>query len=303
MIEGTMEEVSIDLIDPDVPELRSMIAQEKFDELVDSIRALGIIQPLRLAKNGQKYEIVCGHRRYQAAKSLGLAAVPAVVVEGSAHDYLVDTVHENLMREDVNPMDLAQWLQDIKMEKGLTVEALSQMFGKSGGWAGHYLGLLKCDGDIQVAVAQGKIDVISARRLQTVPDAAVRHSLLGHVIQSGASQAVIAGWVKKEKASAGYVGSALGPAEPGADEETVEIQSFLCGWCNEKKEVADQLMMSLCSVCYQSFREAAKVEQSRLTDESAQDSVVDETKVEPAAPADGTTSGDGGKTGNEQKEE
>ncbi len=257
-------DLSVDLIDEPEREMRSVIVREKMDELVKSIRRLGIIQPLRVAEKGERYEVICGHRRLLAAKALGLVTVPAIVADSSDDVALAEAVHENFVREDVNPVDLAGWLQQVKQAKGLTNEALSSLFGKSRGWAGHYLALLHCDGGIQAAVAAGQIDVASAQRLQSVEDPNVRHSLLKHAVVGGASQSVISRWVAGAKGESVY--SETGP-EMEVDQENVpepEPLVFECAFCRGEKPSEDQVAMPVCSECFQAFRAAAKIEQKKI---------------------------------------
>jgi len=260
-------ELSIDLIDEPEKELRSVISREGLDALIDSIRDRGVLQPLRVRENGERFEVICGHRRLLAARALGLATVPVVVAETSADSSAIEVVHENLIREDVNPIDLARWLQRVKREKGLTNEALSSLFGKSRGWSGHYLALLNCDGGIQAAVAAGQIDVISAQRLQSVVDPSTRHSLLTHAVKGGASQSVIAGWVAREKGN--YVSeteSGVGPGDLGPIEAEPSLM-FECLFCYAEKPAENQVLIPLCSECYQAFKEAEKLEHKKIGEE------------------------------------
>lgn len=257
-----LNEISVDLIDPPERELRSVVIREKLDELVESIRILGIIQPLRLAQKGDRYEVICGNRRLMAARALGMPTVPAVVADGEGDTALVETVHENLMREDVNPIDLGRWLREVKDRKGLTNEALSSLFGRSHGWAGQYLVLLKCDGGIQAAVAAGQIDVISARKLQSIEDSNVRHSLLAHAVRGGASQAVIGSWVAREKA-----GGRSSPGESGEDQEEIPEPAsgpppltLPCGWCGKIVPSEVMITVSFCIDCFGAFQEAVQNE-------------------------------------------
>jgi len=260
MSKETYDAISVDLIDAPERELRSVMIREKLDELVESIRMIGIIQPLRLARKGERYEVICGHRRLMAAKALGLATVPAIVAESTSEIALVEAVHENLVREDVNAIDLARCLREVKREKNLTNSEVSALFGKSHGWAGQYMVLLNCDGGIQAAVAAGQLDIISARRLQSIEDDNTRHVLLTHAVRSGASQATIGGWVSREKAreDGGFSDGVLPddgdpPAEP-------EALVFTCRWCGESNASEEMITMPFCSRCYQDYIHAMKLE-------------------------------------------
>lgn len=264
-----IDEVSVDLIDLPERELRSVIIREKLDELVESIRILGILQPLRLARKGDRYEVICGCRRLLAAKALGMPTVPCIVADSKGDTALVEAVHENIIREDVNPIDLGRWLREVKREKDLTNSEVSALFGKSHGWASQYLVLLKCDGGIQAAVAAGQIDVVSARRLQSVEDSNIRHSLLTHAVQGGASQATISGWVAREKIREKGDHAWGDGEESGEESEPPAELTFVCGWCGLDRPSEDMINVPFCSECFAAFKQAVKLEEKQEKKSSA----------------------------------
>jgi ParB family chromosome partitioning protein len=258
-----VQQISIDLIDEPKQAIRTIVVQEKLDQLVDSIKRLGILQPLKLKKAGERYEIIFGNRRYLAAKSAGLTSVPAIVADGQHSADPAEMVHENIVREDLNPVDLGQWLKQIKETEGLTYEELGAQFGYSRNWAEQYVALTRCDAEIQAAVEAGHIDMISGRRLQTIKDRSQRMELLSFAVRSGASQNTIAGWVAKAQIEQG---SRPAPAPPKGgyvpDERSPEL-TFTCEWCNNTKRGDEIINVRLCGECHTGFIAAVKYERER----------------------------------------
>ena len=191
------------------------------------------------------------------------------MAESASDTALVEAVHENLIREDVNPIDLARWLREVKREKNLTNTELSTLFGKSHSWASQYLVLLNCDGGIQAAVAAGQIDVVSARRLQSVEDSNVRHSLLTHAVRGGASQTTISSWVARERVSKeGGMGNGVLP-DSGEPPAPLAPLVFTCFYCGASTPSEEQISIPFCSECYQTFVQAVENEASKVKESPA----------------------------------
>lgn len=108
---GRSDRIAIESIDPNPVQPRRVFQQEALHQLADSIRQHGIIQPLVVRRNGGRYQLVAGERRWRAAKIAGLSDVPAVVQEISDDRLLEITLIENIQREDLNPMELALALE------------------------------------------------------------------------------------------------------------------------------------------------------------------------------------------------
>lgn len=146
-----------ELIDPNPHQPRRSFQTEPFDDLVRSIRQHGIIQPLVVTKNGERYELIAGERRLRAAKQVGLATVPAVVRETEELEQLELAIVENVQRQDLNPIEEAQAYQQLIDEFGLTQEAIAEKVGKSRATVANILRLLTLPAEILAALREGKI--------------------------------------------------------------------------------------------------------------------------------------------------
>lgn len=154
---GTTE-ISIDLIDPNPYQTRRHIREEALNELADSIRVSGVVQPvvLRPGQNG-RFQLVAGERRWLASKRAGKTTVPAVVRQISNEQAMEITIIENLQREDLNPVEQARAFERLSREFGLTQEQIASRTGKDRASIANFIRLLKLPAAIQDALENGAL--------------------------------------------------------------------------------------------------------------------------------------------------
>ena len=128
---ATLQEVSVYDIDTNPDQPRKTFDEEKLNELATSIRTHGIVQPLILYRQGNRYTIVAGERRYRAARLAGLKAVPAVITDKEEHELQEVSLIENLQREDLNPVEEAAAIRFLMIQHNLTQEEVSSRIGRS----------------------------------------------------------------------------------------------------------------------------------------------------------------------------
>lgn len=161
----TNEMVSLDIseIVPNPDQPRKYFDDEKLAELAESIRQYGIIQPLVVKKDGDKYRIVAGERRYRAAQLAGLSKVPAVIFKGE-NEYHVSLI-ENLQREDLNPIEVAEAYNELMTSFGYNQEELAQKVGKSRSDVSNFTRLLNLCEEVKDLVRTGRLSAGQARPL------------------------------------------------------------------------------------------------------------------------------------------
>lgn len=138
------------------------------DELADSIKQNGILQPILVRKKGASYEIVAGERRYQAAKLAGLKEIPVNIKEISDEDVFKLALIENLQRSDLNPIEEAQGYQKLIKENDFTQEELGKVLSKSRSAIANTLRLLDLPDEVQEMMAEGKLTAGHARAILAV---------------------------------------------------------------------------------------------------------------------------------------
>ncbi len=170
-------EIDIDLIDPNPSQPRTHFRADRLEELAQSIRANGIIQPLILRPSGARYELVAGERRFRAAKLAGLTRVP-VVVQDFAEDRILElALIENIQREDLNPIETAHAFDRLVRDLGLSHEEIGRRTGKDRSSIANSIRLLKLPPEIQQLVAEGRLPMGQARALLAMTDPAAQIAL------------------------------------------------------------------------------------------------------------------------------
>jgi len=159
-------ELPIEDLTPGQYQPRKKMYRETLQELADSIKAQGIIQPLVVRRQASgRYEIVVGERRWRAAQMAGLTTVPVVIKELRNDEAAKIALIENLQREDLNAMDQARALQRLQKEFNLTQDALSESVGKSRTAVTNLLRLLNLSSEVQELLEAGRIEMGHARAL------------------------------------------------------------------------------------------------------------------------------------------
>ncbi len=174
--------LSIDKIKPNKDQPRKQFDENELNELADSIKQNGILQPLLVRKVGNYYEIVAGERRYQASKIAGLKEVPVVIREISDEDVFKLALIENLQRSDLTPIEEARGYKQLIKEKDLTQEELSKILSKSRSAITNTLRLLDLPEEVQDLVAGGFLTAGHARAILAVPSEDGRLKLARKVI-------------------------------------------------------------------------------------------------------------------------
>jgi ParB family transcriptional regulator, chromosome partitioning protein len=177
--------VDIDLIDPSPYQPRTRFREDALDELAQSIRSSGIVQPLVVRRHSQRYQLIAGERRWRAAQRAELHAVPVVVRDVPEGMAMEMTLVENLQREDLNPIEQAHAFQRLTDEFHLTQEQVAERTGKDRTTIANSVRLLKLEAPIQELVEEGKVTAGHARALLAVADSALRLELAKKIARGG----------------------------------------------------------------------------------------------------------------------
>lgn len=195
-----VQSVSLDRIDAPSVAMRSVMNDEKLEELAASIKSQGLIQPVTLRKVGDRYEIIAGHRRVTACRRAGLAMVSAIVREYD--DAQADSVrmHENLYREDVNPVDEGQYIRLMVDKHGVEPAQLAKMTGKSPAYLMARYDLLDFAPEIVEAVKAEYISLTAAQWLQKITNENVRREYTRFAMLGGITAKRAEAWFRSWEA-------------------------------------------------------------------------------------------------------
>lgn len=193
-------EVDIDLLSPNEQQPRLHMDDAKLEELAQSIRTNGIIQPILVRPTGRTYRIIAGERRWRAAQRAGLLKVPIVVrdvAEGSDKQLLELALIENIQRENLNPVDEALAYQRLSEDFNLTQDQIAAAVGKDRSSVANFMRLLKLPDEVRASLASGTLSMGHARALLALPDAAAQRHAAREVISRGLSVRETELFVKK----------------------------------------------------------------------------------------------------------
>jgi len=165
-----MAEIDIAQIVPNPTQPRTQFDEEALDELADSIRQLGVIQPVTVKKTDEgKYIIISGERRWRAARRADLKTLPAYIREVDDENLHAMALVENIQRQDLNAIEIALGMQRLIDECHLTQDALSEKVGKKRSSVSNYLRLLKLPDEVQLALKEGLISMGHAKAIAGAP--------------------------------------------------------------------------------------------------------------------------------------
>lgn len=179
--------LALQLIDPNPLQPRTVFQPERLEELADSIRANGIIQPLIVQRRGDRYQLVAGERRWRAAKIAEVMEVPVIVREYADDRLLELALIENIQREDLNPIETAQAFERLGREMKLSHEEIGRRTGKDRTTITNLLRLLKLPDEVQLLVAEQRLSMGHARAILALPDAEQQKDLAWRSVDQGLS--------------------------------------------------------------------------------------------------------------------
>ena len=218
-------EIDIDLLSPNQQQPRVQMDDERLEELTQSIKSNGIIQPLLVRRAGNEYRIIAGERRWRAAQRAGLLKVPVVVrdvPEGSDQQLLELALIENIQRENLNPIDEATAYQRLADQFALTQDQIAAAVGKDRSSVANFMRLLKLPEEVRAEVAAGRLSMGHARALLGVADPAAQRHAAREVISRALSVRETESLVKDlatpktaraQKQGSGEEGAAVAPVE------------------------------------------------------------------------------------------
>lgn len=181
------QKIKVSLIEPNSTQPRKKFDEESLQELADSIKAYGILQPLLVQKKGSHYEIVAGERRWRAAKIAGLTEVPVVIREYDRQQTMEIALIENVQRDDLNPIEEAQAYQRLIQEFNLTQEEIAARVSKNRATITNSMRLLKLDKRVQQMLIDGKISSGHARALLGLEEGESQYQVALKIIQNNLS--------------------------------------------------------------------------------------------------------------------
>lgn len=249
MAKAVRKQIEIDLIDRPDKLARIEIEDSSISELADSIRERGLQNPIKVAKRGERYQIVFGDRRVLAYKYLGLGRIEATVVEASEADILIDRAIENLQRVDLTPVEEASQYQDLINDGGMSIEEIARKVGKKPGTIERRVTILRWPPEFRDAVHKKLVSMTVAEELLNCGDKGKRSYFLEMAVEHGITAAVARMWVEDWRKS-------LAPPGPvnveGRGEGVLAFERKVyvgCDLCDAPTEYGDLKHVNVCAEC------------------------------------------------------
>ena len=195
-----IQNIPIGIIDGPQFEMRDVVEREALEELAQSIKKNGLIQPLRVVRRGERYEIVAGHRRYLAAKTIALDVLPCDVVDDDSLKIEEAKIHENLIREDVNCVDEANYYRRLVDEKGYSVDAIVKIVGRGAAYVEGRFEISRWDEKVKAALSAKHISIALARELVKFKDQEARWRFLTVAVGNGVTARTMESWRQQYEA-------------------------------------------------------------------------------------------------------
>lgn len=190
--------IDINDIKPNEKQPRKNFNEEKLEELASSIKEHGLIQPVILRKSIQGYEIVAGERRWRACRKAGYKEIPCIIKELSDEQNMLIAIIENMQREDLDPIEEAEGINQMINTFGMTQEEVSKSVGKSRPYITNALRLLKLPEEIRIFLSEGKLSAGHARAIAGIGDTHRQIKIAEYTIDNDLSVRQIEQLIKEE---------------------------------------------------------------------------------------------------------
>ena len=237
---SSISEVPIGQIKANPNQPRREFDAEALEELTESIRQIGIIQPITLRKmEDGSYQIIAGERRWRACQMAGLDSIPAYVRTADDEKMMQMALVENIQREDLNAIEIALAYQNLLEQYDLTQDALSEKVGKKRATIANYLRLLKLPAQVQMAIQKREMDQGLARALLGLQQPSMQVKLFSEIQQKGYSVRQVEEMVKAINAGETVTsgGKRFKDRKKGLPEEYVPLRDHLADFFQTKVQM------------------------------------------------------------------
>lgn len=239
----------LDKIDEPKDILRFNIDPQELAELAQSIHEIGLLQPILVAIDGDRFELVFGHRRFLACKSLELREIRAIIRTMNREEIGIARATENINRADLTPLEEAQTYSNLLLIYGFTVDQVAKKMGRSGGTVKRRLDLLKMPKQLQNAVHSKRISITVAEELWPIADLTDLDYYLSFAIDGGCTKEVARGWAKDWKDKIRRQQHAGGDALPDLAPSQPRPVFVACDLCSGPMEIGQETVFRLCPDC------------------------------------------------------
>ncbi|MBA7648717.1 Nucleoid occlusion protein [subsurface metagenome] len=260
----TVESIPIAKIEVGPHRQRSEGEDEEIQEIAASIKRVGVVEPIIVARKGDTFSLVAGHRRIAAAAVAGLAEIPAIIREGTEAENAEVRFAENFFRRDLSPVEQAGAIRECLDDGIMNIEELAKGFHRTEQWITAQANLTTWAPEVLHAIHNKRISVSAGRNLAMIDDPQYRAFLLNNAVENGASARVTAAWLQAYQLS-GHAQVELNaiPVD-GPQPAAIVIPMAPCMFCVQTFRTDALNYMPVCGQCLAQFQQAReKVDQPK----------------------------------------
>jgi ParB family chromosome partitioning protein len=230
---GPAQQIPLSKIKPNPFQPRKTFRPEDLQELTQSIKEKGVLQPIMVRKKGDIWEIIAGERRFRASQKLGLLTVPAIEVQASDVEALELALIENLQRTDLSVLEEAEGYQRLQEEFNMTQEQIAIKVGKDRATVANALRLLRLAPEVKGLVASGKLTAGHARVLAALPNPLDQRKWADRIVRDGFSVREVEKWLQEQKGPTKKMKSSSKSKDPNL----LKLEEGLRHWLGTKVSV------------------------------------------------------------------
>ena len=252
----TIHKLLINYIDDPVIPMRSKIDEKRLEDLAGSIQRVGLIQPITVRKVGDRFEVVSGHRRLAAHKLLCRETIDAIVIEADDKQNDALKAHENLFREDINPVDQAVFIDRLMVGSSLSVKEVADVLNRSETWVYNRLNILTFPDYLRGYVGEGKLSIGAATHLSKIKDEVLRrdYSRIAAVQGINANRAMF--WSKQAEINRLPADTSQAPELPVEEAPLDSPLLTHCAFCGYEGNILEMKLLHSHSKCLIEFQKA-----------------------------------------------
>lgn len=260
----------INLSDLTLPEFEAhkVITDSQIKEITQSIKLIGVLEPLLVRKLNKHYEIVAGCIRYRAARLAGLKAVPCIIMSLEDQPAEIIKIHENLKRITLDHVDQGNTFIMMKEKFSMTEQAIADTVGKSISYISNHISLVSQDPHLAAAVKNRAISFSQARELLQVKDKSVRRQLQRYCEKNGATIQVLKSWIKEHNHNLAIQSNQSQPSTEHTYHYDPPKDFRTCQACGKSVLIRDIRQVFYCPPCDTAIKKAIYEESSKKNDET-----------------------------------
>ncbi len=248
-MKGKYTQISLDRLESPEQPLRDDLNQEAVQDLIDSIKQVGIINPLIVKKRGDNFEIVAGHRRLLAAGFAGETEAPCIIIKAKGIKGEVIKLQENLARDKISPIEWANHLAYLKKRYQMETAKIAELLGMSETWVRRHLQILGFPPLLVQGLKADKISFTSARELAQITDPKKRDVYVTHAIRGGVTPTLAAQWKRQANQEPMPTAEPTSQTEPQPTAEPTEDPLPECPICGKAVEPENELDLRIHTHC------------------------------------------------------